>query len=174
MSPSVRLRLAAESDLPAIVGIFNSTIPGHMVTAHTRPVTVAERLPWFREHNPQTRPLWVAEQTGGGEGQGSAVVAWAGLSLFSERPAYYPTAEVSIYIEENHRRRGLGRWLLREIIARAPACKVTTLVGLIWAHNQPSLALFASEGFERWGHLPRVAELAGIERDLVIVGRRVD
>ncbi|MDR0351876.1 MAG: GNAT family N-acetyltransferase [Opitutaceae bacterium] len=174
MSPPVRLRLAAESDLPAIVGIFNSAIPGHRVTAHTRPVTVAERLPWFREHHPQTRPLWVAEQAADGEGRESAIVAWAGLSLVSERPAYYPTAEVSLYIEEHHRRRGLGRWLLRAVIARAPACKVTTLVGLIWAHNQPSLALFEAEGFERWGHLPRVAELAGIERDLVIVGRRVD
>jgi phosphinothricin acetyltransferase len=174
MNPPARLRLAAESDLPAIVGIFNSTISGHMVTAHTRPVTVAERLPWFREHNPQTRPLWVAEQENAGAGQGSGIVAWTGLSLFSERPAYYPTAEVSIYIAENHRRRGLGRWLLREMIARAPACRVTTLVGRIWAHNQPSLALFAAEGFERWGHLPRVAELAGIERDLVIMGRRVD
>ena len=143
-----------------------------MVTAHTRPVTVAGRLPWFREHNPQTRPLWVAELENAGAGQGGGIVAWAGLSLFSERPAYYPTAEVSVYIAENHRRRGLGRWLLREMIARAPACNVTTLVGLIWAHNQPSLALFAAEGFERWGHLPRVAELAGVERDLVIMGRR--
>ena len=46
-------------------------------------------------------------------------------------------------------------------------------MGLIWGHNSPSLALFAQFGFERWGHLPRVAEMDQIERDLVIVGLRV-
>ena len=35
-------------------------------------------------------------------------------------------------------------------------------------------ALFERAGFVRWGHLPRVAELDGIERDVVILGRRVD
>jgi L-amino acid N-acyltransferase YncA len=43
----------------------------------------------------------------------------------------------------------------------------------VWGHNEPSLKLLAKHGFERWGHLPRVALLYGLERDLVIVGRRV-
>ncbi|MGH8809672.1 MAG: GNAT family N-acetyltransferase, partial [Noviherbaspirillum sp.] len=28
-------------------------------------------------------------------------------------------------------------------------------------------------GFERWANMPRVATLDGIERDLIIVGKRV-
>ncbi|MSU52903.1 MAG: N-acetyltransferase, partial [Opitutaceae bacterium] len=40
-------------------------------------------------------------------------------------------------------------------------------------HNAPSLALFDSYGFSRWGHLPRVAVLDGVARDLIIVGRRL-
>ena len=69
--------------------------------------------------------------------------------------------------------RGSGGFLLGEAIGRAPACGLRTLVGLIWAHNEPSLRLFGRFGFERWGHLPRVAVLDEEERDLVIVGRRV-
>ena len=47
-------------------------------------------------------------------------------------------------------------------------------MGKIYGHNEPSLRLFAAFGFERWGLLPRVAVLDGTERDVVIVGRRVD
>ena len=50
---------------------------------------------------------------------------------------------------------------------------VATLLGFVFGHNAPSLALFERLGFERWALLPRVAELDGVERDLVIVGRRV-
>jgi L-amino acid N-acyltransferase YncA len=49
-----------------------------------------------------------------------------------------------------------------------------TLLGFIFAHNRPSIALFEQAGFARWGLLPCVAELDGTERDLAILGRRVD
>jgi L-amino acid N-acyltransferase YncA len=160
------LRDATEADLPAIVEIYNATIPGRMVTADTVPVTVESRRPWFRNHNSRTRPLWVVSE-------GDRICAWLSFNSFYGRPAYNPTAEVSIYVAESHRRRGIGRGLLERAIAGAPACDVRSLLGFIWAHNEPSLRLFETFGFERWGHLPRVAELDGIERDLVIVGRRV-
>jgi phosphinothricin acetyltransferase len=105
--------------------------------------------------------------------EGDRVCAWLSFNSFYGRPAYLPTAEVSIYVAESHRRRGLGRDLLKRAIATAPGCEIRTLLGFIWAHNEPSLRLFAAHGFESWGHLPRVAVLDDIERDLIIVGRRV-
>ena len=39
--------------------------------------------------------------------------------------------------------------------------------------EKTSVALFEGFGFSRWGHLPAIAELDGVARDLVIVGRRV-
>ena len=160
------VRDATETDLPAIVAIYNATIPGGMVTADTDPVSVASRLPWFRSHTPDRRPCWVAEDAAG------IVCAWLSFSDFHPRAAYHPTAEISVYVAETHRRRGLADRLLRQAIARAPAVGVKSLVGLIWAHNEPSLRLFAKHDFAQWGHLPRVALLHGTERDLVIVGRR--
>ncbi|MEO7414345.1 MAG: N-acetyltransferase family protein [Opitutaceae bacterium] len=162
-------RDATETDLPAIVAIYNATIPGRMVTADTEPVTVASRLPWFHAHNPGTRPLWVLTENGGAE----TICAWLSFNSFYGRPAYAPTAEISVYVAETHQRCGLGRWLVHEAIARAPGCAVNTLLGFIWAHNAPSLELFVSFDFARWGYLPKVAVLDGVERDLVIVGRRV-
>jgi phosphinothricin acetyltransferase len=59
-------------------------------------------------------------------------------------------------------------------LARAPALGLTTFVGLVFAHNLRSIALCEKFGFQRWGHLPRVAVLDGVERDLLILGRRTD
>src|SRR5262249_15531593 len=95
------------------------------------------------------------------------------FSSFYGRPAYAATAEISIYVDAGHRRRGAGRALLAEAVARAPSFGVTTLLGFVFGHNAPSLALFEAHAFARWGDLPRVAVLDGVERDLVILGRRV-
>lgn len=161
------IRDAEESDLPAIVTIYNSTIAGRMATADTTPVSVESRLPWFREHNSATRPLWVMEVDG-------VIAGWFSFQSFYGRPAYHATAEVSVYVSAARRRSGIGRQLLAEGVRRAPDFGLQTLIGYIFSHNAPSLNLFESFGFARWGLLPRVAELDGIERDLVIVGRRLD
>jgi len=55
-------------------------------------------------------------------------------------------------------------------IRRSPELGIKTLIGIIFAHNQPSLKLFEKFGFQRWGYLPKVAALDGVERDVVIVG----
>jgi phosphinothricin acetyltransferase len=159
-------RLARAADLPAIVAIYNETIPSRLATADFEAVSVASRRDWFADHQHASRPLWVVEQDG-------EPAAWLSFSSFYGRPAYAGTAEVSVYVAERARRRGIAAYLLRSAAAAAPRLGLHTLLGFIFGHNQPSLALFAGFGYETWGRLPRVATLDGIERDLVIVGRRI-
>lgn len=161
------VRLATRDDLAGIVEIYNSTVPSRMVTADTEPVSVASREAWFAAHLPERRPLWVCEAANG------RMAGWVSFSDFYGRPAYGATAEVSIYLHEDFRGQGLGRFLLEQAIAHAPRVGVNTLLGFIFGHNAPSLALFERHGFSRWGDLPRVAVLDGVERDLVILGRRL-
>ncbi len=80
---------------------------------------------------------------------------------------------IALYVAESHRRLGLGRRLLLAALDGAPALGLHTLLGYIFGHNAPSLRLFETHGFARWAHLPRVAVLDGLERDLIIVGRRL-
>lgn len=159
-------RLARPADLPAIVAIYNSTIASRQVTADLQPVSVESRAQWFAEHTPERFPLWVVED-------GGDVVAWLSFSAFNTRPAYRHTVEISVYVHERSRGEGLGSYLLAEAIAYAPRLEIEVLVGLIFGHNEPSLQLFRKWEFESWGSLPKVARLDGIERDLIIVGRRV-
>jgi len=170
--PSYVHRLARRDDLPVIVDIYNSTIASREVTADTEPVTVASREAWFNDHAPERRPLWVIHDAAD-TGEHPEVIGWLSYSNFYGRPAYSGTAEVSIYIAEHMRGKGLGRYCLDLAIAFAPEVKVHTLLGFIFGHNVPSLALFRQYGFETWANFPRVANLDGIERDLIILGKRV-
>ncbi len=158
------IRDAVEADLPAIIEIYNATVPTRMVTAELEPTTVEARLPWFREHSPHEYPFWVAESDG-------RVIGWLDFQKFLPRCAYRGTAEISVHVEEKFRRRGVARRLLEEAIARAPSLGITALVGLIFGHNEPSLKLFQRLGFERWGFFPAVAQLDGVKRDLVVMGQ---
>ena len=162
----MEIRDAILADLPAIVEIYNSTVPSRMVTADPEPISVESRRAWFYEHAPERCPIWVAEVDG-------EVAAWFSFEDFRRKPAYHATAEVSVYVSERHRRRGIGRRLLEEAIRRAPALGLKTLTAGAFAHNGPSLRLFEGFGFERWAYYPRVAELDGIERDLVVMGLRL-
>lgn len=159
-------RTAKRDDLEQIVEIYNATVPSRQVTADTIPVSVESRIAWFEEHAPDFRPLWVAEAD-------DRIVGWLSFSSFYGRPAYHKTVELSVYVHESFRRRGLGAHFLQKAIDEAPSLDVSTLLGVIFAHNEPSLRLFAKFGFARWGELPKVAILDGIERDVVIMGRRV-
>ncbi|OBZ10038.1 MULTISPECIES: GNAT family N-acetyltransferase [Bacillales] len=154
------------SDLERIVDIYNSTIASRMVTADLEPATALSKRKWFDEHSADFRPLWVLRIEG-------EIAAWFSFQSFYGRPAYNTTAEISIYIAEEYRSRGLGSVLIQKAIEECPRLGLNTLLGFVFGHNEPSLALLRKFGFEVWGHLPKVAVLDGVERDLVISGRRV-
>jgi len=160
------LRDALLSDLPSVIHIYNSTVPSRMVTADTEPVSVESREKWYYEHSPATRPLWVVENNG-------EICAWVSFQSFYGRPAYQTTAEISIYLHPDFRGKKLGEFLLQKAIVACPRLQIKTLLGFIFGHNEPSIKLFTRMGFEKWAHLPSVAELDGIERDLLILGKRI-
>jgi phosphinothricin acetyltransferase len=160
------IRHAAEGDLAAIVAIYNDSIPGRLATADTAAVTVESRREWFAAFDPASRPIWVAES--GGE-----LAGWLGLRSFYGRPAYHRTVEVAVYVAPGAQRRGIARALLAHAIGAAPALGIATLLAFVFGHNEASVALFRAAGFAPWGNLPRVAELDGAERDLVILGKRL-
>ena len=163
----MHIRDATEADLPAIVEIYNQSIPGGTSTADTSPITVADRIEWFRKFDPTKRPLWVAEIDG-------AVVAWIGLSSFyAGRPAYDATAEVSTYIATAQQRKGLGTALKKRMIEACPKLGVTTLLSMHFDHNEATRRMNDALGFVPMGHLTEIAVVKGVRRGLVISALRI-
>jgi L-amino acid N-acyltransferase YncA len=163
----ITYRDATLQDLERIVEIYNSTISSRMVTADTEPVSVESKIRWFHEHTPEKRPLWVVEN------KNKEIIGWISFQSFYGRPAYDATIELSIYLETSHRGKGVGKQVVRHVLREAPKFGVKTILGYIFAHNEPSLKLFKGFGFEVWATLPNIALLDGVERSLKIFGKRI-
>lgn len=160
-------RNAQITDLPLIVTIYNSTIASRMVTADTTLVDVASKEAWFYEHNQNTRPLWMIEDNK------KNCIGWASFQNFYGRPAYEGTAEVSIYLHETKRGQGYGKKILQYCIDKASKLKLHTILGYIFAHNEPSIKLFTQAGFEEWANLKDIAIMDNHFYSLKIFGRKV-
>ena len=161
----MQCRNAVTADLPLIVEIYNSTIGSRMVTADIEPVTVDDRLDWFNAHHAATRPLWIVEEN-------NTVLGWVSFNNFYGRPAYNGTAEISIYLHPAYRQKGFGKKILQHCIKESPALKIHTLLGFIFAHNQPSIELFLQAGFSVWGNLTDIAIMDGNPYSLLIFGKK--
>jgi len=164
---NISYRDAVLADLNSIVNIYNSTVASRMVTADTEPVSIQSRLKWFEDHDADKRPLWVVEN------EADKIVGWVSFKSFYGRPAYDGTVEMSIYLDESQRGRGLGKSVLAYAIAQCPKLGIKTILGFIFSHNEPSLKLFRHFGFEDWAMLPNIALLDDQEKSLTIMGKRV-
>ena len=158
----MNIRPGKEEDLPAIIDIYNQSIPSRLATADTEIVTVASKRDWYTKRSPN-RPIWVASSNG-------EILGWLSFQNFYGRPAYLHTAEVSIYVATKYHRQGVGSKLLTKAIASCPELELTTLLGFVFAHNQPSIQLLNRYGFQQWGHLPNIAILDDLQRSLLILG----
>ena len=161
------IRDATDKDLPAIIDIYNQSIPAGRSTADTSPISVADRVEWFQQFDPAKRPIWVAEH----EGRIAGCVYLT--SFYRGRPAYNKTAEISTYIATDYQRQGLGALLKQKMIEACPRLGVENVISMYFDHNEATKKLNDRFGFEVVGHLPEIAEVFGQKRGLMIALLRV-
>ncbi len=100
------------------------------------------------------------------------VAGWAALSPVSSRCVYGGVAEVSVYVGEKHRGRGVGRALLSELVKESERSGLWTLQAGVLAENASSIALHERCGFRVVGTRERLGRLKGAWRDVVLLERR--
>jgi phosphinothricin acetyltransferase len=99
-------------------------------------------------------------------------VGWAALTPVSSRPAYRWVAEVSVYVAETFRGKGLGNALLKQLVAESEQMGFYTLQASVFPQNIASLVLHKSCGFRVVGTRQRIGQVNGIWRDTVLLERR--
>ena len=104
--------------------------------------------------------------------EGGRVVGWIALAPVSRRPCYAGVAEVSVYVSEGARGRGVGSELVAAVVERAERGDIWTLQTSVFPENEPSLALLRRFGFRTVGTRERIGRLHGVWRDTVLVERR--
>ena len=140
-------------DLETITEIYNEAIIHTVATFDTQVKTVEEQRPWFDGHGPKS-PIIVAEE-------GGVVTGWASLSRWSDRCAYAETAEISLYVREVHRGKGIGRKLMEAIIEEGRKAGLHVVGARIAEGNEESVALHESVGFEHIGVMREVGRKFG-------------
>jgi L-amino acid N-acyltransferase YncA len=100
------------------------------------------------------------------------VVGWAALAPVSPRACYAGVAEVSVYITDGFRGRGVGNKLLTALIASAEQNGIWTLYGHTFVENEASLRMQTACGFRVVGRRERIGKLNGVWRDTVMTERR--
>ena len=103
---------------------------------------------------------------------GGVIVGWAALSPTSARPAYAGVAEVSLYIAEEARGRGVGKRLLDALIQESERAGLWTLQAVTLRENAGSITLHKRCGFREVGVREKIAQLDGVWRDTVLLERR--
>lgn len=104
--------------------------------------------------------------------QDNKMLGWAALSNVSSRCVYSGVAEVSIYIKQTERGKGIGDILLRSLIEKSESQGFWTLQAGIFPENIASLKLHLNNGFREVGRREKLGKMKGIWRDVILLERR--
>lgn len=102
----------------------------------------------------------------------NAILGWAALSSVLERCVYGGVAEISVYVAESARGKGIGKQLVHTLIAESERTGIWSLQAGVLPENQPCLALCKSCGFRLVGYRERIGRLHGQWRDILLLERR--
>lgn len=104
--------------------------------------------------------------------ESNQIIGWAALSPVSKRSVYSGVVEVSIYISDHAKGRGIGKALLKRLIEASEKVGIWTLQGGIFPENKASIAVHKACGFRIVGVRERVGQMDGVWRDVILMERR--
>lgn len=139
------VRDLSPADLEAVTRIYNHHVAHGTGTFDETARSVAELAEKYETVRTAGLPWLVAEDDGG-------ILGYAYAGLFHTRSAYRFTIEDSVYIDPAFHRRGVGRALLAELVARCEALGFRQMLAVIGdSENHGSIELHRSLGFAHRG-----------------------
>jgi L-amino acid N-acyltransferase YncA len=143
------IRPAVESDVPAILNIYNQIVATSTAIYNDQPVTLDDRLTWFHSRTRSGYPIVIAEVE-------EKVAGYASFGDFRSWPGYRFSVEHTVHIDHAHRGKGIGKQLLLTLIPIAQSLGKHAMVGGVDAENTVSIHLHESLGFQRVAHFREI------------------
>jgi phosphinothricin acetyltransferase len=156
----VTIRLMEAGDWEMVKNIYEAGIATGVATFE---VAAPAWEQWDKGHLPFARLVAISDET---------VVGWAALSAVSGRCVYGGVAEVSVYVSDQHRGKGIGKKLLQELIINSEANGIWTLQAGIFTDNTASVKLHEAAGFRVIGYREKIGKLKGQWKDNFLLERR--
>jgi L-amino acid N-acyltransferase YncA len=156
----ITLDLMKPSDWEAVKQIYEEGIATGNATFQQSAPTWDE---WNNSHLLHSRIVAKADNN---------VLGWAALTPVSGRCVYAGVAEVSVYVSDKARGKGLGKQLLQKLIEESEANGIWTLQAGIFPENTPSIKIHEACGFRIFGTRERIGKMNGVWRDNLVLERR--
>ena len=147
-------------DWPTVRAIYVAGIATGLATFETEAPTWED---WDKGHLPAPRLVATFDER---------IIGWAALNPVSKRPVYSGVAEVSVYVDQDARGKGVGRALLESLIDASERSGFWTLQASIFPENTASVRLHEGCDFRIVGTRERIGQLNGVWRDTVLLERR--
>jgi len=163
----IAIRAAVEHDLADILRIYNHAIEKTTAVFEYHAHTIDMRREWFEAKQASARPVLAAVES-------DTVVGFASYGPFRAWPAYKYSEELSVYVEEQARGRGIGTALVQAIVAHARNRDLHVLIAGITADNVASLRLHEKLGFVEVAHIREVGYKFGRWLDLKLLQLLLD
>ena len=160
---SISILDADESRLPGITAIFNHAVRETFSIWSETETTLDLRRTWMQARKSAGFPVIVAVDSAGD------VLGYGSFGVFRDFPGYAKTVEHSVYVAPAAQRKGVGRAILAELVARARKKGLEAMVGGIDSANSGSIKLHEQAGFEVQGNLKGVGRKFGKSLDLVFM-----
>lgn len=156
----MKVRQMTADDYEEVVRIYEQGIKTENATFRTEALPYEE---WTGHHHEHSRLVAI---------EGKQLLGWVALSPFSSIPAYAGVAEISLYIAEEARGKGVGTRLMEDVIQASEAAGIWTLQSQVFPENHASLRLHERFNFREVGRRERIGRLGGRWRDTVLLERR--
>jgi len=161
------IRPSSLDDLPAITAIYAHHVLHGTGSFETEPPSLADMTARRADVLAKGLPYLVAEHQGD-------IAGFAYGNWFKPRPAYRYSVEDSIYMAPDLQRRGLGRALLAELLARLETVGIRKVMAVIGdSANTGSVGLHLALGFTQVGIVESCGWKFGAWRDIVIMQKAI-
>ncbi len=153
------IRPITKDDIAACLAIYNYEIVNGVATLDLEPRTLPEWQEWYEAHSDEHHPIVVGTVDG-------VVAGYASLSPYRPKEAYKSTVELSIYIHQEYRSKGIATQLMAHILEIAKNDPLLhNVVSVITAGNEGSSKLHERFGFTYCGLTPQVGFKHGKYQD---------
>ena len=153
------IRPITKDDIAACLDIYNYEVMNGVATLDLEPRTLPEWQEWYESHSDEHHPIVVGTVDG-------ILAGYASLSPYRTKDAFKSTVELSIYIHQEYRGRGVASKLMAHILDHAKETDTLhTVVSVITAGNAASTALHERFGFTYCGLTPQVGFKHGKYQD---------
>ncbi|MES2207658.1 MAG: N-acetyltransferase family protein [Pseudomonadota bacterium] len=156
------IRQAVYEDIPALTSLYNGIIAEGGFTGNLTPVSIESRTAWFEKYKDKYA-IFVKEIN-------DQIVGYLTLSPYREgREAFNEVSEISYFLANDFRGKGLGKTLLEFGMRYAKEVEFRIIVAFLWAQNTRSYALLKQFGFCESGRIMQAGKVQNAYLDHVVM-----